>query len=125
MSVVRRLLELVERPADQTPDDGRVEERMAAARLAAFWLGWRLHAAPGDQDALALLDTARGALADGHAEVAGAMIRRQEYAGARALVQRAVEAGGAAQRTWGSGAGAPRRDVSARDRSAHGRRDSR
>jgi hypothetical protein len=93
VSVVRRLLELVERPTDQAPDDARVEERMGAARLAAFWLEWRLHAAPGDQDALALLDSARDALAEGHAELAGAMIRRHEYAGARALVQRAAEAG--------------------------------
>jgi hypothetical protein len=93
VSVARRLLALVERPADQASGDGRVEERMAAARLAAFWLGWRLHAAPGDQDALALLDTARDALADGHAEIASAMIRRQEYAGARALLRRAVETG--------------------------------
>ncbi len=91
--VARRLLDLTERVADETADAARIDERIAAARLAAFWLGWRLVAAPGDEGATTLLDTAREALVEAQAEVASAMIRRQEFAGARRFVEDAVERG--------------------------------
>ena len=63
------------------------------ARLAVFWLSWRLEAVPGDERTLELLDAAREAVAELHAEAAAAAIRRQEYGAARAIVQRAVDAG--------------------------------
>ena len=58
-----------------------------------FWLSWRLEAVPGDERTLELLDAAREAVAELHAEAAAAAIRRQEYGAARAIVQRAVDAG--------------------------------
>lgn len=92
VSVARRLLEASEPAPDET-DERRTEARMQAGRLAAFWLNWRLVAAPGDQGAVALLDAAQDAVAEGHAETATALIRRQEFAEARRLVQRALEVG--------------------------------
>ena len=92
MPVARRLLELVPVGADQPSGGSCAEDRMVAARLSALWLAWRLHAAPEDGEALALLAGARDALADVHAEHVTAAIARQEYGVARELVQRAVEA---------------------------------
>lgn len=90
--VARRLLEGIAGPSDQD-DGGRAGESVDRARLAVFWLSWRLHAAPGDQGTLVLLDTAREAVAESHAEAAAAAIRRHEYGAARAIVKRAVDAG--------------------------------
>jgi hypothetical protein len=92
VSVARRLLEVTERAGEEA-DEGKAEARILAARLAAFWLEWRLVAAPGDQGALALLDTAHEVVAEGLAEVATGLIRRQEFAEARGLVRRALDAG--------------------------------
>jgi hypothetical protein len=92
VQVARRLLEGMAGASDQD-GGGRVDESADRARLAAFWLSWRLHAAPGDQRTLELLDTAREALAELHAEAAAASIRRHEYGAARAIVQHAVDAG--------------------------------
>jgi len=92
VSVARRLLEGTERAGEEA-DEGKAEARVLAARLAAFWVNWRLVAAPGDQGAVALLDTARDAVAEGHAEAATALIQRQEFAEARGLVRRALDAG--------------------------------
>jgi len=90
IEVARRLLEGIADPSDQ--DGGGAGESADRARLAVFWLSWRLDAAPGDQRALELLDTAREAVAEVHAEAAAAAIRRHEYGAARAIVQRAVDA---------------------------------
>jgi hypothetical protein len=92
VQVARRMLERIAGPSDQD-GGGRAGESADRARLAAFWLSWRLHAAPGDQRALELLDTAREALAESHAEAAAASIRQHEYGAARAIVRRAVDAG--------------------------------
>jgi hypothetical protein len=92
VQVARRLLEGITGPSDQD-GGGRAGESADRACLAAFWLSWRLHAAPGDQRTLELLDTAREALAEAHAEAAAASIRRHEYGAARAVVKRAVDAG--------------------------------
>jgi hypothetical protein len=92
VQVARRLLEGIERPSDQD-GGGRFGESTDRARLAAFWLSWRLHAAPGDQRTLELLDTAREALAEAHVEATAAAIRQHDYGAARAIVQRAVDAG--------------------------------
>lgn len=90
--VARALLDVAARPVEPVGAP-RPDEQVDAARLATFWLGWRLHAAPGDDDALALLDTAREAVADAHAERANALIGRQELAAAREAVRRGVDAG--------------------------------
>jgi hypothetical protein len=92
VQVARRLLEGIASPSDQD-GGGRAGESADRARLAAFWLSWRLDAAPGDQRTLELLDTAREALAESHAEGAAAAIRRHEYGAARASVKGAVDAG--------------------------------
>ena len=92
VQVARRMLEGIAVPSDQD-GGGRAGESADRARLAVFWLSWRLHAAPGDQRTLELLDTAREALAESHAETAAASIRRHEYGAARAIVKRAVDAG--------------------------------
>ena len=92
VQVARRMLEGIAGPSDQD-GGGRAGESADRARLAAFWLSWRLHAAPGDQRTLELLDTAREALAESHAEAAAASIGRHEYGAARATVQRAVDTG--------------------------------
>jgi hypothetical protein len=89
--VARWLLEGSANPSDQG-DGSRAGESVDGARLAAFWLSWRLHAAPGDQGTLALLDTAREVVAESHAEAAVASIGRQEYGAACAMVRRAVDA---------------------------------
>jgi len=92
VQVARRLLEGIAGPSDQD-SGGRAGESADRARLAAFWLSWRLDASPGDQRTLELLDTAREALAESHAEAATASIWRHEYGAARAIVKRAVDAG--------------------------------
>ena len=92
VQVARRLLEGIASPSDQDGGGG-AGESADRARLAVFWLSWRLEAAPGDQRTLELLDTAREAMAELHAEAAAASIRRHEYGAARAIVQRAVDAG--------------------------------
>src|SRR5262249_31340237 len=90
--VARHLLEPWEPPAD-----GAVEPVPAAglpaARLAATWLGRRGEGTPGDEGAPTLRERARAVLADGHADVAAAHIRRQEFEGARRFVQQAVDSG--------------------------------
>jgi hypothetical protein len=91
--VARRLLDLVPRGDDGPGDAGGADDRLAAARLAARWLTWRLDAVPDDGDAATLLDGAREAMADAHARQATAAIARQEYGAARALLERAVEGG--------------------------------
>ena len=92
VQVAQRLLEGIEAPSDQV-GGGRAGESADRARLAAFWLSWRLHAAPEDERTLELLDTAREVVADSHAEAAAASIRRHEYGAAGVIVQRAVGAG--------------------------------
>jgi hypothetical protein len=92
VQVAQCLLEGIERPSDQD-GGGRAGESGDRARLAAFWLSWRLHAAPGDQRTLELLNAARETLAESHAEAATASIRQHEYGAARAIVKRAVDAG--------------------------------
>jgi hypothetical protein len=88
--VAHRLLAVVP-PADDGPDNAAgADDRIAAARLAARWLTWRLQAVPDDAEAIAMLDGARAALADVHAEQVTAAIARQQYGDARALVERAV-----------------------------------
>ena len=72
VQVARRLLEGIAGPSDQD-GGGRAGESADRARLAVFWLSWRLHAAPGDQRTLELLDTAREAVAESHAEAAAAV----------------------------------------------------
>jgi hypothetical protein len=83
----RRFLEA----SEQSPEGA--EERIAVARLAAFWLSWRLVAAPADHGAQALLETARAALAAGCAEVIAGLIRRQEWIEAHELIKRGRETG--------------------------------
>ena len=92
VQIAGRLLEGIAGPSDQD-GGGRAGESADRARLAAFWLSWRLHAAPGDPRTLELLDTAREALAESQAEAAAASIRRHDYGAARAIVKRAVDAG--------------------------------
>jgi hypothetical protein len=92
VQVARRMLEGIAGPSDQD-GGGRAADSADRARLAVFWLSWRLQAAPGDQRALELLDTAREAVAESHAAAATASIGRHEYGAARAIVQRAVDAG--------------------------------
>ncbi len=84
--VAQRLLERVERAPEGH------DERIAGARLAAFWLRWRLVAAPGDGSTLALLDDAREALSAGYWDVVADLIGRGEFAGARAVIQDGIEA---------------------------------
>jgi hypothetical protein len=57
------------------------------------WLGWRLAVAPGDRAPVALLEHAHEALADGYWEVGCALIRRQDFGEARALVQQGLDRG--------------------------------
>ena len=92
VQVARRLLEGIAGPSDQDGGGG-AGESADRARLAVFWLSWRLEAEPGDARTLELLETAREAVAELHAEAAAASIRRHEYGAARAIVQRAVDAG--------------------------------
>ena len=91
-TVARRFLVLTERGVDE-PEGARIDQRVAAARLAGFWLGWRLAAVPEDRATETLLATAREALAEAHAEAATAMVARCDFAGARHFVERMVEAG--------------------------------
>jgi len=83
--LARRLIEL----AEQSPEG--VEERIAAPRLAAFWLRSRLAAAPGDPGALALLGSVREALSEGYAESVTASLQRREWTEAVHLIHEARE----------------------------------
>ncbi len=87
VSVGRRLLEMAER----SPEGGT--ERIIGPRLAQVWLAWRLAVAPGDRAPGALLEHAREALAGGYWEVGRALIRRQDFGEARALVQQGLDRG--------------------------------
>jgi hypothetical protein len=85
--IARRLLEM----ATLSPEGA--EDRIVAPRLAMFWLQWRLIAAPGDHGAQAILEAAREALSEGHADVATGLIQRGEWTDAHRYIQQARETG--------------------------------
>jgi hypothetical protein len=85
LPLAQRFLERAERAAEGS------EDRIVGPRLAAFWLRWRLVAAPGDTSSLALLDDAREALSAGYWDVVASLIGRREFAAARARVQEGTE----------------------------------
>lgn len=65
--------------------------RVAALRMAVLWLEWRIVAAPATEDVSALFDDARGALWDAYAAAGRELIRRREFARARAQVRQALD----------------------------------
>jgi hypothetical protein len=81
LSLARRLIEM----AEQSPEGA--EARITAPQVAAFWLRWRLVAAPGDHDALVLLESVHDALAEGYADMINASIQRHDWTEARRVVQ--------------------------------------
>jgi hypothetical protein len=85
--IARRLLEMATLAPEGTGD------RIVAPRLAMFWLQWRLSAAPGDYDARAILEAAREALSEGHADVATGLIQRGEWTDAHRCIQQGRETG--------------------------------
>jgi hypothetical protein len=87
MPIARRLLEW----AEHYPEGSK--ERLIGPRLAAFWLRWRLIAAPGDADAEALLDAARAAVSEGHAVAVTALIGHQQWREAARGIGLARDAG--------------------------------
>jgi hypothetical protein len=85
--IARRLLEWAER----FPEGAN--ERIIGPRLAAFWLRWRLIAAPGDEGAEALLDAAGVAVSEGHAGAVTALIERQQWREAARVIGLARDTG--------------------------------
>jgi hypothetical protein len=85
--IARRLLEWAER----FPEGAK--ERIIGPRLAAFWLRWRLIAAPGDAAAEALLDAARVAVSEGHAVAVTELIGHQQWREAARAIGLARDAG--------------------------------
>jgi hypothetical protein len=84
MIVARRLL---------NPPEPAGSNRAAQARLANFWLRWRLVAAPGDPDALALLDGASASRAGAAEDQVAERLRERDWSGARQAIERARSEG--------------------------------
>jgi hypothetical protein len=84
LAVARRLLEA---------PGGDAEIQALRARLARFWLRWRLLAAPGDPDAEVLLETAAGALASTAGEQVAGWLRAKDWAAARRAADEAASRG--------------------------------
>jgi hypothetical protein len=84
MIMARRLL---------NPPEPAGPGRAAQARLANFWLRWRLVAAPGDPDALALLDGASASRAGAAEDQVADRLRERDWSGARAAIDRARSEG--------------------------------
>lgn len=66
-------------------------ERVAVLRMAVLWLEWRIVAAPATEEVSVLLDRAREALWDGYSLAGRGLMRRRQFAQARALVSQALD----------------------------------
>jgi hypothetical protein len=87
LPIARGFLDL----ADRLPQ--AAGERIAACRLAAFWLRWKLVAAPGDQAAQELLQATRDALSEAYADVTTALVKSEQWTDARRLLRQGLESG--------------------------------
>ena len=77
--------------ADRLPQTAA--ERIAAHRLAAFWLRSQLVAAPEDQAAQGLLQATRDALSEAYADVTTALVKSEQWTDARRIIGQGLESG--------------------------------